>query len=447
VHREHDYGSYCVRVKLLEPFREQVDLWFAVTAARCINEPAAWIELGMLVPFDPEHCRKVLEAREARNETNFRNAAYKVPIPPNKGDSTIRFLFEDVLTPLWHDRESLRPQAGETLAAYSDRLREQYRIGPFLAGQIVADLKHVPPLESASDWWDFAVPGPGSERGLNRLCKRPVNATWSEPVWLATLLRLRDETLAAANIAPLDAQNTQNIACREFDKYERAREKGGVPSRKYKPGGVALTAPKRAPKAPKAKPAAIAAVLAASEAADTACMTVTSPPLAPGEPLGRSEPTGVPDFITQDLAETPASTVLQFPVKESGQARTYSTVPPGGSEFSDEDENSSEDEGDTHAQGHEGKPFDDSHLLQRGYSFVRAFNYNLPDGTLICEQRRYELRAGNQRTAAQNVLAALPGQRQLAHGGRAAACPLQLAGADARRTRSRCVQPRRRGQG
>jgi hypothetical protein len=226
VHREHDYGSYCVRVKLLEPFRDQIDLWFAVTTVRCINEPAAWIELGTVVPFDPEHCRKVLEAREARGETNFRNATYKVPTPPNKGDNTIRFLFEDVLTPLWHDRESLRPQVGETLLSYSDRLCERYRIGPFLAGQICADLKHVPPLESASDWWDFAVPGPGSERGLNRLCKRPLKAAWSEPVWLATLLQLRDAiapALETAGIARLDAQNTQNIACCKYLLRKPAR--------------------------------------------------------------------------------------------------------------------------------------------------------------------------------------------------------------------------------
>jgi hypothetical protein len=88
VHREHDYGSYCVRVKLLEPFRDQIDLWFAVTTVRCINEPAAWLELGTVVPFDPASCCKVLKAREARGESNFRNAAYKVPTPPNKGDST-----------------------------------------------------------------------------------------------------------------------------------------------------------------------------------------------------------------------------------------------------------------------------------------------------------------------------------------------------------------------
>src|SRR6516165_5847651 len=104
------------------------------------------------------------------------------PTPPDKGTGTIEFLVRDVLGPLWRDREQLRPQANETLRAYSDRLRERYRIGPFLAGQVIADLKHVESFRSASDWWSFAVPGPGSLRGLNRVCKREVKASWSEAV-------------------------------------------------------------------------------------------------------------------------------------------------------------------------------------------------------------------------------------------------------------------------
>jgi len=143
----------------------------------------------------------------------------------------------DVLGPLWRDREQLRPQASETLRAYSDRLRERYRIGPFLAGQVIADLKGVGPLFDAPDWSEFAVPGPGSLRGLNRVCRREVKASWwSEAVWHATLLQLGTEIapqLEASGIARLDAQNLQNVLC-EFDKYERAREKGGNASRKYK---------------------------------------------------------------------------------------------------------------------------------------------------------------------------------------------------------------------
>ena len=236
VHREHDKVTRWITGNWRDPHRDDPDLWFAMTTARCINEPDALAELGYPVPFDGERTRSILEARKARGGKVFRTNAYKPPTPPDENDSTIRFLVEDVLGPLWRDREQLRPQASETLRAYSDRLRERYRIGPFLAGQVIADLKHVEPLRSASDWWSFAVPGPGSLRGLNRVCKREVKASWSEAQWHATLLQLGSEIapqLEASGIARLDAQNLQNVLC-EADKYFRAKEKGGNPSRKYK---------------------------------------------------------------------------------------------------------------------------------------------------------------------------------------------------------------------
>jgi hypothetical protein len=235
VHRENDRVSRQIAAGLVQPFGDVEDLWFGVTLARCTNEPGTLSEIEKWVPFDSDYLRSLLEARQKRGDKVFRSDAYKPPTPPNKDDNTIRFLIDDVLAPMWANRETLRPRAEDTLASYSDRLRTCYRIGPFLAGQIIADLKHAQ-LKDAADWWTFAVPGPGSERGLNRVCGRSLKASWSEPVWLATLLKLRDEiapALAAANIAPLDAQNMQNVLC-EFDKYERARDKGGVPARKYK---------------------------------------------------------------------------------------------------------------------------------------------------------------------------------------------------------------------
>jgi hypothetical protein len=186
VHREHDKVTRWIADNWRDPHRDDPDLWFAMAVARCINEPAALAELGWPLPFDAEHMHSVLAARQLRGDKVFRTDAYKPPTPPQKSMSTISFLVKYVLGQLWRDGETLCPQSGETLRAYSDRLREHYRIGPFLAGQIIADLKHVEPLRSASDWWTFAVPGPGSKRGLNRVCKREVDKSWSEPVWHGT---------------------------------------------------------------------------------------------------------------------------------------------------------------------------------------------------------------------------------------------------------------------
>jgi DNA polymerase len=181
VYREHDRVSLWVAENWRDPHRDDPDLWFAMAVGRFINEPDALAELGYPVPFDATRFRATLDARQARREKVYRTDAYKPPMPPRelKGMSTTEHIVDYVLGPMWRDREAMRPRLGETLASYCRRLQEIPSVGPFLAAQIVADLKHVEPLRSASDWWSFAAPGPGSERGLNRVRERAVKASWS----------------------------------------------------------------------------------------------------------------------------------------------------------------------------------------------------------------------------------------------------------------------------
>ena len=140
-----------------------------------------------------------------------------------------------VFGPLWKKREKLRPRKGDTLEAFHQRLLSCYGLGGFLAAQIVADVKHLEPLKSATDWWDFAASGPGSRRGLNRLLGRPVKAPWREEDWRVELAKLRaqlkPEFEAEGLIVP-DAQNFQNQLC-EISKYEKTRLGEGHPKRKY----------------------------------------------------------------------------------------------------------------------------------------------------------------------------------------------------------------------
>jgi hypothetical protein len=58
------------------------------------------------------------------------------------------------------------------------------------------------------------------------------------------------------------------------------------------------------------------------------------------------------------------------------------------------DGSKTEAEQDTHAEDNAGKPFNDAYLRRQGYRLAKAFDYTLPDGTLLYQQNRYELRDG-----------------------------------------------------
>src|SRR5262245_44465925 len=98
--------------------------------------------------------------------------------------------------------------------------------GSFMAAQVVADMKYVEPLRSARDWWTFAAPGPGSERGLNRVLGRPVDAPWrDDDTWRTAFVRLHAAIapeLERNGIGRLCGQDLQNCLC-EFHKYEKTR--------------------------------------------------------------------------------------------------------------------------------------------------------------------------------------------------------------------------------
>jgi hypothetical protein len=113
-----------------------------------------------------------------------------------------------------------------------------YGMGSFLAAQVVADVKYTPLLAGATDWHIWAAPGPGSQRGLNRLVGREVTAPWKAAAeWLGYLHLVRSElnTCLPAKWEPFHAQDVQNCLC-EFDKYTRAKNGEGRPKQLYAGG-------------------------------------------------------------------------------------------------------------------------------------------------------------------------------------------------------------------
>lgn len=126
-----------------------------------------------------------------------------------------------------------------TLESVWDWLRQFPFQGPFLAYEVVTDLRHTTLLENAPDISTWACAGPGAKRGLNRLRGRPVRQGLPQDIAVAEMRKLLQ--LARVNHRwsrdwpQWEMREVEHTLC-EFDKYERARLGEGTPKALYRRG-------------------------------------------------------------------------------------------------------------------------------------------------------------------------------------------------------------------
>ena len=241
IYRELDTVTSWLREHWREPHADDPDLWFAFVVARHMNNVPFLSALeGPTLPWRPDEFKDVARARAARGEQIF-SGAYMIGTR-NTG-SKADYLADYVFTPLWEQRHRIRPQAGDSLTGFHMTLGQFYGLASFMAAQVVADIKYVPPLLEAPDWHSFAASGPGSRRGLNRVLGRPVRSPWREDEFRMALARLRDEMtprFVELGWEVPHAQDVQNILC-EFDKRERAALGEGRPKQLFRSGAQQAT--------------------------------------------------------------------------------------------------------------------------------------------------------------------------------------------------------------
>lgn len=224
IHREDDRTTQWISANWRNPHKNDPDLWFAmVVARRALNWPGSMEALGYPLHsdlrmggerWDPTHFLFVLKTRTDAGLKNY-DTAYQLLVQGQKGDKA-QMMVKHILQPLWNNREDIRPRESDTLRSFYDRLSSHKYMGSFYTGQVVADLKYVQ-LITASDWQTFAVPGPGSERGLNRVFGRDKNAPWTEEKWYEKMKELHPLIEHGMHM-----QDENNCLC-EFDKYERIK--------------------------------------------------------------------------------------------------------------------------------------------------------------------------------------------------------------------------------
>jgi RecA-family ATPase len=379
LHAEDDRGFRETFWQVVHPCRDDPGLLLKLAIAVFTNQPEALRQIDWSRPADSgflPYVKSVLKDYQAQGGSVFRTSAYKYPMPPElRGMNALDCLFDVVLAPMQRALDELRPRDGDTLEAVHIRLCGCHGVGEFLSGQIIRYLKYAPLLRSASDWKSFVAKGPGCERGLNLFYGRPITAKWSRPLFCAAIEKARQRLnpeLAKHGIAPLDGQNTNNLFCETF-KLRRAIERGGKPSRPYKPNGKPMPPP-------------IPGFSSRIETSiDATAQLVTDTETVPAHIL---------EDQSHDTHEQSRDTSEQKAKEtETRQSETRpKPSPPEGEEEPGGRGSKHATEQDTHSHDNAGKPFDDAWLLRKGYAFTCAFPYTLPDGTLLYEQRRYDLK-------------------------------------------------------
>jgi len=264
VFRELDTVTIWIRKNIRERWADHPHLWFMLCIARYINWPPTLARLIELADKEgiacwPSHpdftCgeKSITGQRFASDltwaltqiakEGKVYTGAYMIRAESNRNVhwyswSKHKYIAEIVLGRLWEDREAwaeaLEPDVSgqalqPSLQAIWDRFQEPRYIGwgPFMAYEVVTDLRHTRYLRGAPDIQTWANAGPGAIRGLNRLHGRELKAHPKPEQTNAEMMELMKGLNAVADRevfgdVVFEMRDVEHLLC-ELDKYLRVK--------------------------------------------------------------------------------------------------------------------------------------------------------------------------------------------------------------------------------
>ncbi len=238
VFRELDRVTIWVRTHMREPYATHPRMWFLMAIARMVNWPDTLQEVldDGEVPetWNPMIFARILRDRGAAGEKVY-TGAYMLRGPSEGGDKPA--YTAQTLDAVWqtqsgfdhHWRGGRQPTLQEIHAWFC----QFDGIGPFLAYEIVTDLRHTHYLSGAPDIETWANAGPGAVRGLNRLHERPLLQSLRQ----AQAVTEMEQLLCNAPMhVPwrLEMRDIEHCLC-ETDKYLRVQNNEGTPRARYTP--------------------------------------------------------------------------------------------------------------------------------------------------------------------------------------------------------------------
>lgn len=222
VRREDDKVTRWIRDNIRKPYdtpEHQEYLPHLLAIARWTNLPSTLESLIVEGFFPQEGIRWIPDFKNMYLHVKSLpspvfNGAY---IIPNAGVSMekIKFVFSSPLRSLWTYRAILEKK--QTLEEYHSFMKDIFAWGPFMAYQVVIDLRFTSLLSEASDAKTFIACGPGTVRGFKRLFGEK-RLTVAEKVQ-----QVRDFVVDFCGIE-LEASDIANCMC-ELDKYMRGGSK------------------------------------------------------------------------------------------------------------------------------------------------------------------------------------------------------------------------------
>ena len=145
---------------------------------------------------------------------------------------------------IWRDffEGPLRLHRSRSLHQTWESLKEEKHMGPFMAYEIVTDLRHTYLLQDAPDIMSWANPGPGAKRGLMRIMNKEIthrgekilfNNKQCIDMMRVIMSNINEHGLVENGFWPRwEMRDVEHTLC-EFDKYERVRTGLGRPRSTY----------------------------------------------------------------------------------------------------------------------------------------------------------------------------------------------------------------------
>jgi hypothetical protein len=244
IFREDDRVTQWMRKRLTQPLGDDIQKQIrAAVIFRWFNK----IETGELLrdlllgDWDTDEARRLLRNVFGAGGTIL-GAAYmiKSPIGVNKIDGLLQCI-DAVIQELPTMEYALDEDT--TLEGFHEALCMFPYLGPFMAYEMVTDLRHSPVLCNAPDIMTWASAGPGAARGISRVFDLPMgfykHGSANDRACMNDRMRellscAGQEDLWPADWPRWEMREVEHTLC-EFDKMMRAKLGEGRPKQKFTP--------------------------------------------------------------------------------------------------------------------------------------------------------------------------------------------------------------------